>query len=393
MNHNFIYRKAIAGAIRVPMLAVLILFSLVCRAQFIDTSGYRHELGKEWKATGIKAVAYGFVTKEGQHFTEAFGPAVFSEDAGLTANHIFRIASMTKAITSVAAMQLVERGLLNLDDTVSKLLPAIGQVPILKEDGSLTTPLLPVTLRHLLTHTSGFGYSFFNPTLGNFKKPDDWPYEDFPRLHEAGVSWLYGTSTDWVGRIVETVSGQTLEAYIRDHITGPLKMNHTWFNVPEHLAPLIVSLGMRNSEAGGAVEELPGRIPEQHVEDYSGGGGLFSSLNDYLRFLECMLHGGRLNRVRILKQETVKLLFEDQLPGLIGPGTFSHGLAWAIETQGNQFGRREGSGYWSGAYNTFYSIDTHTGVAVVVMTNMLPFGDKEAVDLYKQFELRVRSQK
>ncbi|MFO7998233.1 MAG: serine hydrolase domain-containing protein [Bacteroidales bacterium] len=389
------------------VLAVILFFpGFFAASQSIETAGFRRELEECWKQTEVPAAAFGFATAHGQVYTETFGPGQWSAQDSLTGDHIFRIASMTKAITSVAVLQLVEQGLLELDQPVENYLPGIRKIPILGSSGELVPGTVPITLRHLLTHTSGFGYAIFDRRLGQFQLPDNWPHKDHPRLQEAGTGWLYGTSTDWAGRLVEVVSGLNLEEYLRKHLTGPLGMDHTWFQVPDSLQDMVVTLGFRDPQAGGAMREVAPRPLGTPVSEFSGGAGLHSSLNDYLRFLQCILYGGSIDGVRILREETVASLFVDQLPLVVRrPATdrslgaqadaptadgFAHGLSWALEIPGNEYGRRPGSGYWSGYFNTFFSVDIHTGVAVVVMTNIMPFSDPEATELYKKFEAMVR---
>lgn len=364
----------------------------------IDTQEFSSELETAWETSGVKAVNFGFVTREGQYYSASFGPAVWSETEALTAGHIFRIASMTKAITSVAVLQLWEQGLVDLDAPVNEILPGIDAIPILSPGGALVAATRPVTLRHLLTHTSGFSYAMFDERLASFSKPDDWPHSDYPRVAEPGTQWIYSTSTDWAGRVVEAVSGLGLEDYFRRNITGPLGMDHTWFNVPDSLQSLIVSWGMRLEEPSDSFREFPGRIPPGPVKEYSGGGGLFSSLNDYLRFLACILNEGELGGQRILREETVALMFGDELPKVLNlnakeqadSSRMAHSLAWAIQLADSDFGRRAGSAYWSGYFNTYYSLDRNSGIAVVVMANYLPFLEPGVLDLYKKFELMVR---
>lgn len=392
---------------RAVVLAAILFFSgFFAASQSIETTDFSQELEELWKQTEVPAAAFGFVTARGQLYAETFGPGQWSREDSLTGDHIFRIASMTKAITSVAVLQLVEQGLLELDQPVDNYLPGIQKIPILGSSGELVPPSVPITLRHLLTHTSGFAYAIFDRRLGQFQLPDTWPHKDHPRLQEAGTGWLYGTSTDWAGRLVEVVSGLNLEEYLRQHITGPLGMNHTWFQVPDSLQDMVVTLGFRDPQAGGAMREIAPRPLGTPVSGFSGGGGLHSSLNDYLRFLQCILYGGSIDGVQILREETVASLFVDQLPLVVRrpamdrdrtgqaetppDDEFAHGLAWALEVPGNEYGRRPGSGFWSGYFNTFFSVDIHTGVAVVVMTNIMPFSDPEATELYKKFEAMVR---
>ncbi|MEE4177127.1 MAG: serine hydrolase domain-containing protein [Bacteroides sp.] len=368
--------------------------------QEIDSRGFSGELQKAWEESGIPAVNFGFITREGQYYSQSFGHAVWSEEAALTADHIFRIASMTKALTSVAVLQLWEQGKVDLDAMVASFIPGIDSIPILTDEGNLVAASRPITLRNLLTHTSGFSYAMFDQRLANFVRPDNWPHPDYPRVAEPGEQWIYSTSTDWAGKVVEAVSGLDLEAYLREHITGPLGMDHTWFNVPDSLQHLIVSIGTRLEEPSDTFREYPGRVPREPVKEYSGGGGLFSSLNDYLKFLACILNEGELGGKRILNEATVDLMFRDELPGVLNldpeemadNSRMAHSLSWAIQLVDNDFGRKAGSAYWSGYFNTYYSIDRHSGVAVVVMANYLPFLEPGILGLYKTFESLVRGE-
>jgi len=348
-------------------------------------------LEKAFHESGLNAVVMGYVTAKGEAFTTGFGTIGQTENTPVDKNSIFRIASMTKAITCVAVLQLAEKGLLNLHDFAGSILPEIDLIPVLQSDGSLKEQQNRATIKQLLTHTSGFSYNIFDDRLRAFEMPANWQHRDSPKVFEAGEGWVYGTGIDWAGRIVEAVSGQSLEQYFRENITGPLEMNHTWFNVPEELHSLIASLFRREDD--GTFVEVPRRPPPIVVE-YNGGGGLFSSVNDYLKFLQMILNQGTHNGTRILGKEWVDLLFADLLPQLLQPETLpkamGHSPAWAIQLTDNDFGRKAGSAYWSGYLNTYYSIDRNTGIATVVMTNVLPFLDPAPLGIYKLFESLVR---
>lgn len=357
-------------------------------------------LAQYFEASSLPSAIMGITTQSGDHNWYAFGPSVWDSSGTVSEHHIFRIASMTKAVTSVAALQLVEQGLLDLDEPLDGLMPEMASIPILNEDGDLVQSTKPITLRHLLTHTSGFAYPFTSSRLSNFDRPEDWKYEDNPRLFEPGARWQYGTSTDWAGKVVEKVSGQDLENYFKEHITGPLNMTRTFFNVPDSLSHDIVSWGSRDSS--GFTESQ--RIPQQAVTSYSGGGGLFSSPHDYLIFLECLLNDGAYEGGRILKAETVAMMTENHLPpglnlmydlsggnlvamnGAFPDTTDKHGLSWAIEDSEDEAVRSEGAGYWAGIGNSYYTIDRKEGIAVVYFTQFLPFNDKESYDFYRLFE-------
>ena len=350
----------------------------------------------------LPAALMGYSTKDGNMGWYAFGPSVWGGKDTINENNIFRIYSMTKAIASVAALQLVESGLIGLDDPLDSLMPEMTSIPILTTNGDLVAASKPITLRHLLTHTAGFGYEFFDKRLQEFDKTG-WEYEDLPRLFEAGEKWHYGRNTDWVGKIVEKISGETLENYFRKNITGPLKMNSTWFNVPDSLKENIVSWGVRDSIG---FQEYT-RIPAEPVTEFIAGEGLFGSPKDYLIFLECIMNYGKYDGGQILKSETVELLFKNALPndltlnfdipeeglpeseGLFPDESDNFSLAWAIENSNDETVRTKGTLYWAGVLNSYYSLDKDKGVIIVYFTQFLPFNEKVSYDFYRLFEKEV----
>lgn len=350
----------------------------------------------------LPAALMGYSTKDGKLGWYAFGPSVWGGKDTINENNIFRIYSMTKAIASVAALQLVESGLIGLDDPLDILMPEMTSIPILTTNGDLVAASKPITLRNLLTHTAGFGYEFFDKRLQEFDKTG-WEYEDLPRLFEAGEKWHYGRNTDWVGKIVEKISGETLENYFRKNITGPLKMNSTWFNVPDNLKENIVSWGVRDSIG---FQEYT-RIPAEPVTEFIAGEGLFGSPKDYLTFLECIMNYGKYDGGQILKSETVELLFKNALPndltlnfdipeeglpeseGLFPDESDNFSLAWAIENSNDETVRTKGTLYWAGVLNSYYSLDKDKGVIIVYFTQFLPFNDKVSYDFYRLFEKEV----
>ena len=390
---QFINMKKIAF-----IIAALILPGFEKKPTTIDTSLLR----QYFEESSLPAAMMGYATKDGTPRWYAFGPAIWNHSDTVSEKHIFRILSMTKAISSVAALQLVERGLIGLNDPLNDLMPEMTSIPILTADGALVKSDKVITLRHLMTHTSGFGAEGLSARLTNFK-PKTWNHEDKPRLFEPGTQWQYGTSTDWVGKIIEKASGQDLETYFRDNITGPLQMNHTWFNVPDSLEHLIVSWGARDST--GFRENQ--RIRQKPVTTYSAGSGLFGSPEDYLSFLTCLLNGGKYPGGQLLKPETVDMIFKDQLPHnltidyelpdellssdreIYQDESDKHGLAWAIENNPAEKIRPRGSGYWGGAANSFYTIDNTNKIAIVYFTQFFPFNDKESFGFYRLFEKEV----
>src|ERR1700716_593064 len=217
--------------------------------------------------------------RKGVVYQGAFGVADVATGQPLAADSLFRIASMTKAITSTAAMQLLEQGKFTLDDPVEKYLPEMAKLPVFDSfDAKTGTYHLhmtskPITVRHVLTHTSGLGYPFTSATLRDFKPRAGEVYPDGPLLFEPGAQWWYGTSTDMVGRLVEKASGQKLEDYFRQHIFTPLRMSDTSYSAPQDKAPRLVAAQQREGERmdGAIVKQAvqPGLAVAQPV----GGGG------------------------------------------------------------------------------------------------------------------------
>jgi methyl acetate hydrolase len=353
--------------------------------------------------SSIPACVMGSITDQGELDWYAYGPAIWGGSEPVNADHLFRIASMTKPITAIAAFQLIEKELITLDEPLNDLLPEMAKIPILDDEGSLRESKAPITLRQLLNHTAGFGYTFSSAKLMAFDT-ENWEHKDGPRIFEPGTAWQYGTSTYWVGKMVEKISGQDLERYFREHITGPLGMNHTWFNVPDHLKAKIVSWGSKDKE--GNYKEY-NRVPRRIYTDFRGDGGLFSSLHDYAIFLKCILNGGAYSGGRILKKETLEFMLKDQLPSEIqvkwedvneqAPRhviDFSDELdRWsflgAFEANPNEKVRSPGSFWWSGYYNTYFTVDLKKRKAVIFLSQYLPFLNKSRYEFFRLFERAV----
>ena len=361
---------------------------------------------KYFDSSSIPAVVMGTIDVNGKTTWHSFGPSIWEDSTTVvTENNIFRIYSMTKAITSVAALQLVEKGLIGLDDPLNELMPEMIAIPILDEDGNLIHSDDIITLRQLLTHTSGFGKNLFSSRLYNFNT-ENWPYEVLPRLFQPGTSFAYGDGLDWAGKVVEKISNQDLETYFKEHITGPLGMNSTWYNLPKDLSENIVTLVGRDSL--GIINAWT-RIPQKPQNVYKGASGLFGSPSDYLKFLNCMLNYGKYPGGQILKRETVELMLKDNLPkeirpqldqfengGIIGysGGQFDlmkndgWGFGWFIELDENDI-RPVNSAYWSGAANSYFTLDVNNKIAIVYFSNYFPANEKESYEFYKLFEKEI----
>src|SRR3954471_16245091 len=256
----------------------------------------------------------------------AFGVADVATGRPLSTDALFRIASMTKAVTSLALMQLIEQGRLGLDDPAEKYLPELAGLKVLESFDAATGAyrVRPAskapTVRHFLTHTSGLAYPFTSATWRDFKPRagETYPFGG-PLLFDPGERWHYSTSTDVVGRLVEVVSGQKLEDYFRQHIFAPLKMDDTSYNVPEEKAPRLVAQQQRGGERMDGAIELQKSQPGLTIAAPIGGGGLASTADDYGRFVRMLLNGGTLDGARVLKAETVALMGQNHIGAVSVP--------------------------------------------------------------------------
>jgi methyl acetate hydrolase len=330
---------------------------------------------------------------------------------------IFAIASMTKPVTTVAAMQLVEQGKLKLDEPASRYLPPLGKLQVLQGFDSATgKPRLspasrPVTLRRLLSHTSGFAYDTWNAEMfqyGSAPGVHPRPGEPPPLAFEPGRGWAYGTGVDWAGRIVERVSGLTLEQYFQQRIFELLDMRDTSYILPPAKFGRFVSTYQRQGD--GSLQEIPSVQPPR-PSTFGGGGGLYTTTGDYVRFMQMILrHGSGPGRRRILRAETVSTMTRNQIGTLSAgklksvrpnqsadadfhPGfTDGFGLGFLINGTAYEGGRSAGSLAWAGIQNTFFWIDPQRQICAVVMMHVLPFCDPQAVGLLGDFERVVYAQ-
>jgi methyl acetate hydrolase len=356
----------------------------------------------------LPGVAAMVVNRQGVLYDGAFGMADASTARRMVRDTVFRIYSMTKPITSVAAMQLVEQGRLALDAPASDYVPELRTIPVLTSFDPATgaysvhPPAKPVTLRRLLTHTAGFGYNFDSAVVRDFKPRQGDTITDV-LLFEPGIQWWYGTNTDWVGRIVERVSGQTLDDYFRAHVLGPLRMHDTFFNVPESAQPRTAAIHRRGAD--DTLTATPTRF--QRVTTFSGGGGLYSTAGDYARFIQMMLNGGSLDGVRILRRETVASMTTNQigelgvraletaLPAMssdfsfVNDGRDKFGLGFLISAQHRPDHRSAGSVGWAGLANTWFWIDPRRGIGGLFLTQLLPFADTRVLAAYDAYEQAV----
>ena len=353
---------------------------------------------------GVVAMA---ANQESVVYQGAFGLRSMATATPMSSDTIFRIASMVKLLTSVAALQLVERGKLKLDEPAGSIDPTLGSPQVLagfdlKGIPQLRTAEKPLTLRNLLTHTSGFSYPLWDSNVIRYRKfarghPG---LPRMPLMFEPGTRWAYGGSLDRVGRMVEIAGGQSLDTYFRDNITGPLGMTDTGFSITDQQRAREASLHVR--KADGKLEPQPLEKPKPSVP--SGGGSLYSTAPDYLALLQALLAGGSFRGASILKPETVALMSTNQIgdieagklkttnPALSNDVDFFPGarLRWGLGHMINagpvRDGRSAGSLTWAGLFNTYYWIDPGLRIAGVIMMQILPFADPLALKTYRQFE-------
>ena len=362
---------------------------------------------------GVVAMA---ATDNAPLYQGAFGKrSLAAGGAGMTMDSVFWIASMTKAITSTAAMQQVERGKLRLEQPISDVLPELASPQVLEGFDASGAPRLrpakrPITLRHLLTHTAGFTYDIWDANTTRYEKITGLPgiitcKNDAlrtPLAFDPGERWEYGINIDWAGKAVERVSGQKLGAYFQEHLFDPLGMGDTGFKLTTSQRARLVAMHARQPD--GSLKPIEFEIP-QDPEFEMGGGGLYSTAADYMRFCQLFLHAGKAEGgAQVLSPETVALMGQNQMgdtnvinlktadPASSLDAEFFPGMAkkWStafmLNTADAPTGRSAGSMAWAGLGNTFFWIDPKRRVAGVILMQMLPFVDAAALQTFTAFE-------
>ena len=367
------------------------------------------------KIAGLTAAA---ADADGVFYDAAFGVRTIDTVQRMTPDAVFRIASMTKAITGAAAMQLVEQGKLSLDQPAREVLDFLADTKLLDgfdADGKpiLRAPKGTITLRNLLTHSAGFVYDTWNADMNRYAQVTGLPAArtglidalKAPLGFDPGARWEYGINIDVAGRMVEVASGLDLETYMNKHIFQPLGMVDTSFIQRPEWDSRLATVHAR--QPNGTLKPLDVPPAAKPREFYPGGGGLFSTSADYLRFLMALMRGGELDGARILKPETVALMgqnhmgdldvqvMKSSIPALsndvdLFPGMRKKwGLSFLINTQDGPAGRSAGSLAWAGINNTYYWLDPVKKVAGVIMTQTLPFADPDVLAALDEFEAAV----
>jgi CubicO group peptidase (beta-lactamase class C family) len=354
----------------------------------------------------LPGVVAAVVNKDQILYLKAFGKQDVGQNIPMAKDSIFRIASMTKPVTSVVIMMLVEQGKIRLDDPISKYLPEYKRREVIatfnEKDGTPTThpAKREITIRHLLTHTSGLGYDFTSPTIAALLKQTGKAEQDLPLLFEPGTQWLYSTSPGVLGDLLKKLSGQSLEQHFKEKVFQPLQMPDTSFYVPSEKIARLVTKHKRGAK--GLIETAN---PAKFTAFESGEGGLNSTAADYAAFVQMLLNQGSLRGVRLLKPESVRQMISNQIGAVtvsempavmpelsaafpFGAGKDKFGLGFQITmTEGNTRHERSAGGYtWAGIYNTHFWVDPKRGIGVIFLAQDLPFYNATMMNLMRQFE-------
>lgn len=367
---------------------------------------------------GVVAMA---ATDRGVLYEGAFGQRDLASGVAMTANTVFRIASMTKAVTCVAAMQLVEEGLIGLDAPLTALGTRISATltapQVLEGFDAAGRPLLraakrPITLRHLMSHTAGFVYAAWNADIQRYVKAVNMPSTtsakrgslDQPLLFDPGERWEYGINIDWVGHIVEALRGVSLDVVLRERIFTPLQMTDTCYIPSDEQVARLAGIAQR--QADGSLKALATNKPTT-PEIFMGGAGLHSTAGDYLRFVRMLLGGGALEGVRLLRPDTVALMHGNHTGDLpagvlktamparsndvdLFPGRLTRwSLGHMLNVDGSANGRAAGSVNWGGIFNSYYWIDPVRRITGVMLTQVQPFADARVLATLGAFERAV----
>ncbi len=370
------------------------------------------------EAGDVPGVVAGATDRNGTIYENGFGVRVLGEPAEMTPDTVVWIASMTKALVGTAAMQLVEQGKLALETPAGDVVPELAEVVVLEgfdANGQPRTraPKRPITLKHLLTHTAGFTYEFWNADVVRYQEVKGLPpiiscqnaTLQLPLFFDPGDRWEYGINIDWVGKVVEAVSGKRLGAYLSENVLVPLEMNDTAFRITPTMWQRLAKVHQRGDD--GAFTPLHEFEIPQNPEFEMGGGGLYSTVGDYLKFIRMILNNGRAGSEQVLKPGTVELMSRNAIgnlqvgmlhtvmPAVTNDAEFfpgmpkSWGLTFMINNEEAPTGRSAGSLAWAGLANSYFWIDPVRGLGGVYATQIFPFADSKALPLFFEFEKTV----
>ena len=396
---------------RLPWLLPLLFVAIASAASSIPEQGAAALSTFLKSATDqgeVPGVVVAVVDKNGGLYNEAFGLSSTLRSTPMTKDTIFNMASMTKPVTSVAIMMLVDEGKLKLDDEVAKYLRKYKDPVVItnfnEADASYQTrpAKRQITIRHLLTHTSGIGYAFASPMLTKIIQKTGKTELDLPLLFDPGESWAYGPSTRVLGSVVEVVSGQKLDAFLASRILEPLGMHDTSYLVPAAKYPRVVAVNARGTDGKFVERPMPATLPAS----VAGDGGLYGTASDYGLFLRMLLNRGKLGNTRILSEKSAKAMLESHTGKVVVQPQESANLAlsrnFPVGARKDRWGlgfqlaaekvpnrRTPGSGTWAGIFNTHFFIDPSREIGVVVMMQTLPFYDEASMQVYAGVEEAV----
>jgi len=371
-------------------------------------------------ASGDVAHAAGIVVDaDGLLYQGQAGPRRLGADEPLADDSVFWIHSMTKPLTAAAVMQLVEQGRIGLDDDCGAVLDSLAAPRVLEGFRADGQPRLRpaqgrITLRRLLTHTAGFVYETWNADQLNWMKQSGVDRLRFygdsancpPLAFDPGERWEYGINIDWAGKVLEAITGETLEAYLRTHLLEPLGMTSTGYVLSEPIRKRLS--GVHQRDRNGVIHAIDFEPPkEQDPTGFTGGGGMFGSAADYGRFMRMILNRGTLDGVQVLEADTVALMGQNHtgkipvtgLPTAMPERSFAFdffpgiekrwGLSFMIVMDDVPGRRKAGSLAWAGLRNTYFWIDPASGIGAALFTQMLPFADPKTLAVLDRFESAI----
>jgi methyl acetate hydrolase len=381
----------------------------------VDAAALDRILSGAVESAGVPNVAAIVADRDGVLYEGGAGPRAAGEGDVVTVDTRFRLMSMTKLVATTVALQQHEKGALDLDAPVDTYCPAFADLQVLEGfDGDtprLRPPASRATVKQLITHTSGLGYWFFSEDLVRWEAATGTPNVvsgsnrifQAPLVADPGTQFVYGISTDWLGKVIEAVTGAGLDVVVKESVTGPLGMDRsTWLLDGDDLPACTPVHVRRGNGSWTAIREVLNQSPEW----WAGGHGLYSTPSDYIRFQRALLRGGELDGERILSQASVDAAFSNQIGGLDVPEevptadpasscTWRPGPGWKwgygllVNTSDRPGMRRAGSGAWAGLCNTQFWVDRTSGVCASVYSNFLPFLTPEAVQLHEDVERAV----
>jgi methyl acetate hydrolase len=385
---------------------------LAAKTAVLDAAALSKQLASSVERGDTPGVVALVVDRNGILYEGSAGKLNVGRNIPMPVDAIFNIASMTKPVTSVAIMMLLEEGKLRLDDPVSKYLTGFDNLQVItkfnEQDGTYETrpAKRAMTVRHLLAHTSGIGYAFCNPMVARLQRGNQKSEWEIPLLSDPGEKWNYSASTRVLGLIVEKITGTPLETWYQERIFKPLGMLDTSWAVAADKQSRVASI---HSRARGTLQEQPkATIPSTPTPPFRGDGGLYSTVRDYGLFMRMLLNGGQLGGTKILTESSVKMMGQNQIgsifveeqpaadplrtkPFPLGAGHDKFGLGFQVASKDDRYAkyRNPGSLSWAGIFNTEFWIDQERHIAGTQMMQVLPFYDDGAIRTLRDFEALV----